>query len=90
MKSLFAACFLLFCHVAQALDWAESPALGKLFGEAGVRGTLVVYDVAAERFIGFDRTRAEARFVPASTFKVVNSLIGLASGAVKSVDEALP
>jgi beta-lactamase class D len=90
MKSLFAACFLLFCNVAQALDWAESPALGKLFGEAGVRGTLVVYDVAAERFIGFDRARAEARFVPASTFKVVNSLIGLASGAVKSVDEALP
>ncbi|MBD3824082.1 MAG: class D beta-lactamase, partial [Epsilonproteobacteria bacterium] len=30
------------------------------------------------------------RYFPASTFKIANSLIGLSSGAVKSVDEILP
>src|SRR5690606_10185028 len=29
-------------------------------------------------------------FVPASTFKIPNTLIGLATGAVKSVDEIFP
>ena len=33
---------------------------------------------------------AEQRFVPASTFKVANALIGLSVGAVRSVDQVIP
>lgn len=90
MKSLFAVLLLLCLNPAHALDWQDSPALAGLFAEAGVRGTFVLYDVAAERFTGHQRERAETRFVPASTFKVANSLIALSTGAVKSVDEILP
>ena len=55
-----------------------------------VNGTFVLYDVAAQTYQGHDQARAEKRFIPASTFKIPNSLIGLSVGAVKNVDEALP
>jgi beta-lactamase class D len=74
---------------ADAFDWEESSRVGEVFKHSGVTGTFVLYDAAAQKYIGFNRDRAETRFVPASTFKIPNSLIGLAVGAVKSVDEIL-
>ena len=59
-----------------AHDWRESPAVGELFQRAGMKGTFVLYDVAARTYRGHDETRANQRFVPASTFKIPNSLIG--------------
>lgn len=75
---------------ARATDWQDSPALAALFQQAGVTGSFVLYDPQADRFTGYNRPRAETRFVPASTFKIVNSLIGLTTGAVASVDQVLP
>ncbi|WKJ90600.1 class D beta-lactamase [Methylomonas montana] len=90
MKHLIAAVMLLLAGHVHAIDWQDNPALGKLFSEAGVQGTFVFYDVDAQRLIGHDRGRAEMRFIPASTFKIANSLIGLSVGAVDSVDDILP
>lgn len=70
--------------------WNERPDIAELFRQAGVEGTFVACDAAAWTCSGHDRARAEKRFLPASTFKVANSLIGLAAGAVGSVDEVLP
>ncbi len=42
------------------------------------------------RAIVWNETRASERFVPASTFKIANSLIGLEVGAVRDVEEVLP
>ncbi len=90
MKYLFAIVMLLLGNSAHAVDWQDSPEVEKLFNHAGVQGTFVLYDAAEDRFIGHDRARAETRYVPASTFKIANSLIGLSVGAVKDVDEVLP
>jgi beta-lactamase class D len=79
-----------FKEVTQPPRWIDSPAVSALFKEAGVDGTFVLYDVAAGTLTGHDRARAGKRFVPASTFKIPNTLIGLATGAVKDVDEILP
>ena len=70
--------------------WEESSKVGELFKSAEANGTFVLYDVTANTYIGHDKARAERRYVPASTFKIPNSLIGLSVGAVKSVDEVLP
>jgi beta-lactamase class D len=90
MKHYLAAAVILFSCQAQAADWEENPQVSDLFRSAGVSGTFVLYDVTAQTYRGHDKTRAERRFVPASTFKIPNSLIGLSVGAVKSVDEVLP
>jgi beta-lactamase class D len=73
-----------------AAGWEESPAIADLFKSRGVNGTFVIYDAGADTYIGHDKVRAERRYTPASTFKIPNSLIGLAAGAVKSVDEIIP
>lgn len=75
---------------AGAAEWKESPEVAGLFRSAGVKGTFVLHDVTAQKHVGCNVNRAEERFVPASTFKIPNSLIGLSVGAVKSVDEVLP
>lgn len=90
MKRFLMAVACLLAIQAQAAGWEERPQLGELFRRAGVTGTFVLHDVATGRFVGHDRARAERRFVPASTFKIPHSLIGLAVGAVGDVDEALP
>ncbi|MNZ94972.1 Beta-lactamase OXA-10 precursor [compost metagenome] len=90
MKALFAVLLLLFAGFVPAAQWKESAAVDALFAEAGLAGTFVLYDEQADTLTGHDRTRAETRYLPASTFKVANSLIGLSSGAVRSIDEVLP
>lgn len=70
--------------------WRDNARISGLFAQAGVTGTFVVHDVASGEYTGHDRQRAHIRYVPASTFKIPNSLIGLGSGAVSGVDEVLP
>lgn len=90
MRGIFLAAALLFTAQAQALDFKPSPVVAEIFDKAQVKGTFVLYDVSANTFTGFDQARAETRYIPASTFKIPNSLIGLSTGAVSSVDEVLP
>ncbi|MES2150093.1 MAG: class D beta-lactamase [Pseudomonadota bacterium] len=75
---------------AQASTWRDSAAISQLFRDAGLNGTFIVYDVRADTFTAHDLKRASARYLPASTFKIPNSLIGLTVGAVDSVDQVLP
>ncbi|MET1076968.1 MAG: class D beta-lactamase [Pseudomonas sp.] len=89
-KQVVAAAALVWGLQVQAVELVESPAVKALFEQAEVRGTFVLYDVASGRFSGHDRWRADTRFIPASTFKIANSLIGLSTGAVDSVDQLLP
>ena len=76
--------------LAHAAEWRESARIDALFAEAGVRGTLVVHDVTADVYTVHDRPRAQTRFIPASTFKIPNTLIALDSAVVASVDTVLP
>ena len=80
---------LVFFQTA-TFGWEEKPEIAKLFNDAQINGTFVLYDVSNNKFIGYNESRAKTRYIPASTFKIANSLIGLAEGAVKNVDEILP
>lgn len=90
MKSLLTLFLALFALQGFSLSWKESPEVGELFRSAGVTGTFVLYDVDAGRLVGHNQPRSETRLVPASTFKIPNSLIGLSVEAVMSVDDVLP
>ncbi|WXL25793.1 class D beta-lactamase [Ectopseudomonas mendocina] len=75
---------------AQPTEWLENPAVGTLFQQAGIDGTFVLHEVGSDKVEGYNQARAQTRFYPASTFKIPNSLIGLSTGAVSSVDEVIP
>jgi beta-lactamase class D len=90
MKKLIACLTFLLAGQVLAFEVEHSPELERLFNEAGITGTFVLFDVSADRRLVHNLPRSEKRFIPASTFKIPNSLIGLATGAVESVDEVLP
>lgn len=87
--SLLAA-LLTAAQTATATEVVESTQLARVFKQARVKGTFVLYDVAADRMTVHGRKRANQRFYPASTFKIAHTVIGLSSGAVKDVDQVLP
>lgn len=62
----------------------------EVFSKVDTNATFVLYDMQKSKLIAYNQTRAEKRYTPASTFKIANSLIGLETKAVKSVDEPLP
>lgn len=64
--------------------------LREIFAAHGVAGTFVLHDPAADRTIAVDGERAAKRYVPASTFKIANSLIALETGVVKDESEVIP
>lgn len=63
--------------------------LTAIFENAGVNATFVLYEPYANKLTIYNDARAQQRFVPASTFKIVNTLIGLGSGAVTSLDDEI-
>lgn len=92
LKTLIIFFLALFILPASSLgqQWQDQPEISTLFKEAGVTGTFVVYDYEADLLIGHNYARAETRYIPASTFKIPNSIIGLTIGAVSNIDEPLP
>ena len=68
----------------------ERADLNAIFTENGVVGTFVLHDAAADRLTLVNAPRAQTRFVPASTFKIANSIIALETGVVKDENEVIP
>ncbi|HCA82683.1 MAG TPA: class D beta-lactamase [Flavobacteriales bacterium] len=63
-------------------DWTEH-----FTSQGAADGTLVIYDQQKGKYQVYNRQRMVDRFIPASTFKIYNSLIALETGAVKSEKE---
>ena len=52
----------------------------------GFTGAFVLYDLNLKRYIRYNPERCAERFIPASTFKIMNSLIGLETGIIPDAD----
>lgn len=61
--------------------------LAKFFADAGTAGTFVGYKVEDYLLISSDSTRSGESKLPASTFKIPNSLIALETGVVSDPDK---
>lgn len=61
----------------------EKKNLKEYFDEYGHKGCFVLYDLKKDSYIKYNLQRCSEEFIPASTFKIFNSLVGLETGAVK-------
>lgn len=86
---LTAGATLPFAATARAMV-SDRPDLLALFAQNGARGTFALTDGATGDVTVADVERAGRRFVPASTFKIPNSLIAFETGAVADADTVLP
>jgi beta-lactamase class D len=63
----------------------EDNSLGKYFTENNVIGCFGLYNNATNQFTFYNKKRiTDSSYLPASTFKIVNSLIGLQTGVISS------
>ncbi len=70
-------------------NWQERPDFGKYFQQAGVKGTFLLYDLNKNQYFVYNAKRANTPYVPASTFKIFNSLVALETGVVKDENEVI-
>jgi beta-lactamase class D len=95
--SLFATCALLLgCSTAVLSERAQSsprverdavmerPDFGRFF--AGVQGTFILLDAQTGHTIWYNPERARTRYLPASTYKIPNTLIALETGVASGPD----
>ncbi|MDT3697628.1 MAG: class D beta-lactamase [Ignavibacterium sp.] len=67
----------------------ERADLKKYFDEYGHDGCFVLFDLNKDEFIKYNSKRCKEQFIPASTFKIFNSLAALEAGAVKDENEII-
>ncbi|MBP8184909.1 MAG: class D beta-lactamase [Pseudomonas sp.] len=83
---IFSLCSI-FSLNAQAQPSNDEAKIAALFTAAGATGVFVLYDLQTGSLLVSDAQRGEQRFTPASTFKMLNALIALQTGAVSGPDE---
>ncbi len=85
-----AACLIGFysCTVQPAKD--TPPNFQPFFEEYGVEGCFILYDLKNDLYQIYNSTRCEKGYLPASTFKILNSLIGLETGVLTDENMVIP
>jgi beta-lactamase class D len=72
---------------AGAEETAARPEWRRHFEAQGARGTFVLYEAERRRYLVYDEARAKRGYLPASTFKIPNALIGLEVGSIRDEKE---
>jgi beta-lactamase class D len=72
---------------AAAADTVARPDWDRFFDSKGVKGTFVLFEPANDRYLVAGEARAKQGFIPASTFKIPNALIGLEVGSIGDENE---
>lgn len=67
----------------------EQVNLQKYFDELNIQGSITIYDYKNKKWIYSDKEDSNKQTLPASTFKIPNSLIILEEGAVRDENEVL-
>ena len=70
--------------IAQTQPEAAQPDLAQHFQDLGIEGSIIIYDQNQDVTYEHNRDRNATPFLPASTFKILNSLIALETGVIAS------
>ena len=61
----------------------------KYYDEYGVEGCFLLYDLKNDILINYNSERSSERFIPASTYKIFNSLVALETGVMPDENEII-
>jgi len=68
----------------------DHPEFERYFRQYNVKGSFILYDLQHDAYTYYDLERCKERFIPASTFKIFNSLVALETKAVQDENIVLP
>lgn len=74
--------FALLLFTLTSSAFAEDAGIARLFKEKNIRGTIVISSLDGATTYSHNDERAATRMLPASTFKIPNTLIALEEGAI--------
>jgi len=81
--SIIVVALISFLCSCSSNNVEEDKSLGKYFTENNVTGCFGLYNNATNQFTFYNKKRfTDSSYLPASTFKIVNSLIGLQTGVI--------
>ncbi|MGF7217289.1 beta-lactamase class D [Spirosoma lacussanchae] len=87
MLTRFLLVALVFCcGYRPPVSVIDRPDLGRFFDAEKLNGSFLLYDLKKDRYIAYRYARSQKGFLPASTYKIINTLIGLETGLL--ADEA--
>ena len=65
-------------------DWRS------FYDRYNVSGCMLIYDLTKNEYLIYNNKRCNESFIPASTFKILNSLIALETGVIKDENQVIP
>src|SRR5215470_18144339 len=69
----------------------QDNSLKKYFDENHVTGSFGLYENGQDHFVIYDLSRfKDSAYLPASTFKIVNSLVGIQTGIINNEKMVIP
>lgn len=86
---LFIVLVLSGCRNVRRSNWEEWPEFGQYFAEAGVEGAFVLYDLKEDHYFAYNVERLNTPFIPASTYKIFNSLVALETGVIEDENQII-
>lgn len=85
--SMTMAVLIFSCTSAYAnVQCADSPKVAAVFEKAAVQGTIALLNTKTGELICHNATRANHSYLPASTYKIPNTLIALETGVASGAD----
>ena len=66
------------------MKFEKMPAFEDLLQARNVFGGILIYDPALDTYYGNNQNYSEAGYLPASTYKIANTLVGLSTGVVEN------
>ena len=87
LRPLTCIVFTLTCFTG--LLHTQDDDLARLFSDRNLTGTLIIESLDGKTLYRHNPERSEERFIPASTFKIPNTLIALDAGALKDENEVI-
>jgi len=82
--------FLAFVNCSQKTQQLNRAEFNTCFDEYEVEGCFLLYDFQKEQTLVYNEERCSNGFLPASTFKIVNTLIGLETGIITGEEFIIP
>ena len=67
----------------------SSSDLERIFKTEEVNGCFTIYDLKNDSKLSYNAERLDSTFLPASTFKIINSMIALETGVIKDEKEII-
>lgn len=88
-KTTVAVLALLSLAFVYESKWEERPDFAKYFEDAGVKGAFLLYDLKSDEYLAYNTERLQRGYIPASTYKIFNSLVALETGVIPDENEIL-